>query len=322
MENESEIQGGRPQEMTEHAAENTVTRPAEHTATDYRHISMSRRVKGGIVKGLMTASFIIILALVLGLIGYIAYRGIPHVTWKLLSASPSVLNDTIGILPNILNTLYIVLITLLIVLPLGIGTAVYLTEYATNAKVVSVIEFAVETLAGIPSIIYGLVGMLIFVQAMNIGTSILAGALTLVIMTLPTIIRTTQESLKTVPNSYREGSLALGSGKWHMIRTVVLPSSIDGIVTGCILAIGRIVGESAALLFTAGMANNIMGLGDAFLPNHAGSTLTVALYMYAKERGEFDVAFAIAAILLVLTLLINFSAKLVAKRLKKKTVAN
>ena len=298
MENESEIQGGRPQEMTEHAAENTVTRPAEHTATDYRHISMSRRVKGGIVKGLMTASFIIILALVLGLIGYIAYRGIPHVTWKLLSASPSVLNDTIGILPNILNTLYIVLITLLIVLPLGIGTAVYLTEYATNAKTVSVIEFAVETLAGIPSIIYGLVGM------------------------LPTIIRTTQESLKTVPNSYREGSLALGSGKWHMIRTVVLPSSIDGIVTGCILAIGRIVGESAALLFTAGMANNIMGLGDAFLPNHAGSTLTVALYMYAKERGEFDVAFAIAAILLVLTLLINFSAKLVAKRLKKKTVAN
>ncbi|MGI6110640.1 MAG: phosphate ABC transporter permease PstA [Bilifractor sp.] len=283
---------------------------------------MSRRVKGGIVKGLMTASFIIILALVLGLIGYIAYRGIPHVTWKLLSTSPSVLNDTIGILPNLLNTLYIVLITLLIVLPLGIGTAVYLTEYATNAKVVSVIEFAVETLAGIPSIIYGLVGMLIFVQAMNIGTSILAGALTLVIMTLPTIIRTTQESLKTVPNSYREGSLALGSGKWHMIRTVVLPSSIDGIVTGCILAIGRIVGESAALLFTAGMANNIMGLGDAFLPNHAGSTLTVALYMYAKERGEFDVAFAIAAILLVLTLLINFSAKLVAKRLKKKTVAN
>ncbi len=321
MEKDSEIQGGRPQEMTEHAAENTVSRPAEHTV-DYRHISMSRRIKGGVMRGLMTASFIIILALVLGLIGYIAYRGIPHVTWKLLSTSPSVLNDTIGILPNILNTLYIVLITLLIVLPLGIGTAVYLTEYATNAKVVSVIEFAVETLAGIPSIIYGLVGMLIFVQAMNIGTSILAGALTLVIMTLPTIIRTTQESLKTVPNSYREGSLALGSGKWHMIRTVVLPSSIDGIVTGCILAIGRIVGESAALLFTAGMANNIMGLGDAFLPNHAGSTLTVALYMYAKERGEFDVAFAIAAILLLLTLLINFSAKLVAKRLKKKTVAN
>lgn len=318
MENESDIQDRRSAHMTEHAAENTVTRPSEDTI-DYRHISKSRRIKGGIVKGLMTASFIVILALVAGLIGYILYRGIPGITWKLVSTSPSILNDTIGILPNIMNTLYIVLITLLIVLPLGIGTAVYLTEYATNAKVVSVIEFAVETLAGIPSIIYGLVGMLIFVQTMKIGTSILAGALTLVIMTLPTIIRTTQESLKTVPNSYREGSLALGSGKWHMIRTVVLPSSIDGIVTGCILAIGRIVGESAALLFTAGMANNIMGLGDAFLPNHAGSTLTVALYMYAKERGEFDVAFAIAAILLVLTLLINFSAKLVAKKLKKNT---
>lgn len=280
-------------------------------------ISTGRKVKIGVLRGLMIASFVIIMALLILLIGYILYRGIPYITWDLLSTSPSVLNDTIGILPNILNTVYIVLITLIFVLPLGVGTAVYLNEYAKNKKLVAVIEFATETLSGIPSIIYGLAGMLIFVQFCGIGTSILAGALTLVIMTLPTIIRTTQESLKTVPDSYREGSLAMGSGKWHMIRTVVLPSSIDGIVTGCILAIGRICGESAALLFTAGMANNVMSFFSAWKPNQAGSTLTVALYMYAKERGEFDVAFAIAAILLILTLLINLAAKIVAKKLKK-----
>jgi len=284
----------------------------------HEKISLSRRVKIKVLNILMYISFILILALVAGLIGYILFRGIPNISWKFLSSKPSLLNGVIGILPNILNTIYIVLITLVIVLPLGVGTAVYLNEYATNRKLVSVIEFATETLAGIPSIIYGLAGMLIFVQFFSIGTSLLAGSLTLVIMTLPTIVRTTQESLKTVPDSYREGSLALGSGKWHMIRTVVLPSSIDGIVTGCILAIGRIVGESAALLFTAGMANNILSLKDAVTPGNAGSTLTVALYMYAKERGEFGVAFAIAAILLILTLLINLSAKLVAKKLKVK----
>lgn len=285
----------------------------------HEKISLSRRVKIKVINILMYISFVLILALVAGLIGYILYRGLPNISWKFLSSKPSLLKGVIGILPNILNTVYIVLITLVIVLPLGVGTAVYLNEYATNRKLVSVIEFASETLAGIPSIIYGLAGMLIFVQFCSIGTSLLAGSLTLVIMTLPTIVRTTQESLKTVPDSYREGSLALGSGKWHMIRTVVLPSSIDGIVTGCILAIGRIVGESAALLFTAGMANNILSIKDAVTPGNAGSTLTVALYMYAKERGEFGVAFAIAAILLILTLIINLSAKLVAKKLKVKT---
>ena len=198
------------------------------------------------------------------------------------------------------------------------GAAIYLNEYAKNKRLVRIIELAAETLSGIPSIIYGLVGMLIFVQFCSLGTSILAGSLTLVIMTLPTVIRTTQESLKTVPDGYREGSLALGAGKWHMIRTVVIPSAIDGIVTGCILSIGRIVGESAALLFTAGMANEILGIADAVTPGHAGSTLTVALYMYAKERGEFDIAFAIAAILLILTFIINFAAKLTAAALKKK----
>ena len=282
-------------------------------------ISSSRRAKIGLLQGLMRVSFVLILALLACMIGYIIFRGAAHVTWTLVSTNPSLLNETIGILPNILNTLYIVLMTLVLVLPLGVGTAVYLTEYATNVKLVNIIEFATETLAGIPSIIYGLAGMLIFVQFFSLGTSLLAGALTLVIMTLPTIIRTTQESLKTVPDSYREGGLALGAGKWYMIRTVVLPSSIDGIVTGCILAIGRIVGESAALLFTAGMANEIMNLGEAVQPGHAGSTLTVALYMYAKERGEFDVAFAIALILLVLTFIINMAAKLVAKKLRRPT---
>lgn len=256
-------------------------------------------------------------ALLVGIICYIFYRGMPYISPEFLCGKPSLLRDTIGIWPNILNTMYIVLFTLLLVLPLGVGAAIYLTEYAENKKLVKSIEFATETLSGIPSIIYGLVGMLFFVQFCALGTSIFAGALTLVIVTFPTVVRTTQESLKTVPQSYREGSLALGAGKWHMIRTVVLPAAIDGIVTGCILAVGRIVGESAALLFTAGMANNVMSLFEAALPGSSGSTLTVALYMYAKERGEFDIAFAIAAILLIFTFLINICAKLAAKKLKK-----
>lgn len=280
-------------------------------------ISAKRKIKCGILNILMYAAAGLICLLLAGIIGYILFRGIPHITWELLSTKPSLLKDTIGILPNILNTVYIILITIIIVLPLGVGAAIYLNEYAKNKKAVRIIELATETLSGIPSIIYGLVGMLVFVQFCSLGTSIMAGSLTLVIMTLPTIIRTTQESLKTVPQSYREGSLALGCGKWYMIRTVVLPSTIDGIVTGCILSIGRIVGESAALLFTAGMANEIIGLWEAVLPGKAGSTLTVALYMYAKERGEFDVAFAIAAILLILTFIINLSAKIAAKKLKR-----
>ena len=281
-------------------------------------ISTSRKIKCAVLNILMYLSAGIICLILLGLIGYILYRGLPHITPQFLTSKPSLIRETVGILPNILNTLYIILITLVIVLPVGVGAAIYLNEYAVNKKVVRIIELATETLSGIPSIIYGLVGMLIFVQFFSLGTSLLAGSLTLVIMTLPTVIRTTQESLKTVPNGYREGSLALGAGKWYMIRTVVLPSAIDGIVTGCILSIGRIVGESAALLFTAGMANEVLGLVDAVKPGNAGSSLTVALYMYAKERGEFEIAFAIAAILLVLTFIINMSAKLTAKMLKKK----
>ena len=281
-------------------------------------ISTSRKIKCAILNILMYLSAGIICLILLGLIGYILYRGLPHISIEFLTSKPSLIRETVGILPNILNTLYIILITLVIVLPIGVGAAIYLNEYAENKKVVRIIELATETLSGIPSIIYGLVGMLIFVQFFSLGTSLLAGSLTLVIMTLPTVIRTTQESLKTVPQGYREGSLALGAGKWYMIRTVVLPSAIDGIVTGCILSIGRIVGESAALLFTAGMANEVLGLVDAVKPGNAGSSLTVALYMYAKERGGFEIAFAIAAILLVLTFVINVSAKLTATMLKKK----
>ena len=281
-------------------------------------ISLERKIKCTVLNILMYLSAGIICLILLGLIGYILYRGLPHISLEFLTEKPSLLRETVGILPNILNTIYIILITLVIVLPIGVGAAIYLNEYAKNKKVVKIIELATETLSGIPSIIYGLVGMLIFVQFFSLGTSLLAGSLTLVIMTLPTVIRTTQESLKTVPNGYREGSLALGAGKWYMIRTVVLPSAIDGIVTGCILSVGRIVGESAALLFTAGMANEVLGLVDAVKPGNAGSSLTVALYMYAKERGEFEIAIAIAAILLVLTFVINISAKLTATMLKKK----
>lgn len=281
-------------------------------------ISKTRKIRDLVLNLLMVLAAGAICCLLLGLIGYILYRGIPYVSWELVSTKPSLLKGTAGILPNILNTLYMIAMTLVIVLPLGVGAAIYLNEYAKNKRFVRMIELAAETLAGIPSIIYGLVGMLVFVQFFSLGTSLMAGALTLVIMTLPTIIRTTQESLKTVPGIYREGALGLGAGKWYMIRTVVLPSVIDGIVTGCILSVGRVVGESAALLFTAGMANELLSVQEAVQPGNAGSTLTIALYMYAKERGQFDVAFAIAAILLALTFLINMSAKLVIKLKQKR----
>jgi phosphate transport system permease protein len=282
-------------------------------------ISVRRRRKIKALNVLMIISFLLILAVLIFIIGYILVRGLPNITWEMLSTEPSVIHDTYGILPNILNTLYMVILTLVIVLPIGVGAAIYLNEYATNPTIVRIIEFTTECLSGIPSIIYGLAGMLIFCQFFNLKTGILSGSLTLVIMTLPTIIRNTQESLKTVPDSYREGSLAMGAGKWYMIRTVVLPSAIDGIVTGCILAVGRVVGESAALLFTAGMANKIMSFARAVQPGSAGATLTVAMYMYAMERNKVDVAFAIATILLLLTLLINFLAKFAAAKLKKRT---
>ena len=268
------------------------------------------------MKALMWLAVFLTGAILISIAGYILSKGLPHVTWKLLSTAPSYLENSIGILPNILNTLYIIIATLVFVLPLGVGAAVYLNEYAGNKKIVHIIEYAAETLSGIPSIIYGLVGMLFFCEFCGLQTSILAGSLTLVIMNLPTIMRTTQESLKTVPQSYREGAFALGAGKWRVIRTVVMPCCVDGIVTGCILAVGRIIGESAALLFTAGFAHAVNGIFEGL--GSAGATLTVALYVYAKERGEFEVAFAIAAILMLLTIIINLSVVFVGKKLKRK----
>ena len=256
-------------------------------------------------------------ALTLFLLGYVLIKGLPNISWELLSTKPSYLRGTVGILPDILNTLYIILTTLLFVLPLGVGAAIYMTVYATNKRLVGVIEYAAETLSGIPSIIYGLFGSLFFCQFMDLDKSLLAGALTLVIMNLPTIMRTTQESLNTVPQSYREGAFGLGAGKWRVIRTVVLPNCVEGVITGCILSVGRIVGESAALLFTAGFAHALNNFKDALLSS--GSTLTVALYVYATEDGNFEVAFAIAAILMILTLLINLSATLIGKYFERKS---
>lgn len=279
-------------------------------------MTAKRKIYITIIRGLMYLSAAVTAGLVLFMIGYVMIEGIPNITWELISTEPSYLKETIGILPDIMNTVYIVIATLLIVLPLGVGAAIYLTEYAKNKKIVSAIEYAAETLSGIPSIIYGLVGLLFFCNFMSFGRSLIAGALTLVIMNLPTVMRTTQESLKTVPQSYREGAFGLGAGKWRVIRTVVLPGCVDGVITGCILSIGRILGESAALLFTAGFAHSLNGFFEGL--GSSGSTLTVALYFYAKEQGEFEVAFAIAAILMVLTLIINFAAEAVSRYFEKR----
>ena len=283
-----------------------------------KKLSARRRVYAGMMKSLMWLSAGLTAALTLFLIVYVLVKGLPNLTWKLLSTAPSYLTGEIGILPDILNTLYIVIATIILVVPLGVGAAIYLTEYAKNRRIVGMIEYAAETLSGIPSIIYGLVGMLVC-EFLGLQKSLLAGALTLVIMNLPTVMRTTQESLKTVPQSYREGAFGLGAGKWRVIRTVVLPGCVDGVITGCILSAGRILGESAALLFTAGFAHTlnkfIVGLASP------GATLTVALYAYAKEEGEFDVAFAIAAILMILTLLINLAARIVGRQIQKRSQA-
>lgn len=279
-------------------------------------LSTKRKAKTAAMKAAMYISTGLTAALVVFLVVFVFVKGIPNITWELLSTKPSYISGRIGILPDILNTLYIVIATLVFVLPLGVGAAIYLTEYAKNQKIVGIIEYAAETLSGIPSIIYGLVGMLFFCQFLGFRTSLLAGALTLVIMNLPTIMRTTQESLKTVPQSYRDGAFGLGAGKWRVIRTVVMPGCVDGVITGCILSVGRILGESAALLFTAGIAHALYSVSSALV--NPGATLTVALYFYAKEQGEFEAAFAIAAILMILTLLINLSATLVSRYFAKK----
>lgn len=287
---------------------NTVFAPSKN--------AFSRKLYSTTMQGMMYLCTGLTVSLVVFLIAYILVQSIPHFSWQIISTKPSYITRSIGVLPDILNTLYIIIAALVLVLPLGVGAAIYLNEYATSRRLVNAIEYAIETLAGIPSIIYGLVGMLIFCQFFGLQTSLLAGALTLVIMTLPTIIRTTQESLKTVPTGYREGAFGLGAAKFRVIKTVVLPCCVDGIVTGCILAVGRMLGESAALLFTAGFAHTLNGFIDGLA--NSGATLTVALYVYAKEQGEFEVAFVIAAILLVMSLIINLLASTLGARLKKR----
>lgn len=279
-------------------------------------MSTHRKNMDRLLKGLMGLCSGITCLVLLMIIGYILYRGISSLTWNLLSTEPNNLTGNIGILPNILNTLYIIFVAMIIVLPLGVGAAIYLTEYSTSRKLTNLISFAAEILTGIPSILFGLVGMLIFIQIGGLKQGILAGALTLVLMVLPTIISNTRESLLTVPRSYREGALALGSGKWHMIRTVVLPSALDGIITGCILSVGRITSESAALLFTAGFGLKMIGFVQALQSSSA--TLTVALYIYASERGAYDIAFAIAIVLMALTLALNLIASKTAKKIQEK----
>ncbi len=281
--------------------------------------NLSRRAWNLLAKLALWLSAAATCALLLVVIGYIFLRGAPGLSWELLTTQESILRGTMGILPSILNTLYVVLVSLALVLPLGVGAAVYLTEYAKNRRLAWAVEFAAETLSGIPSILYALVGVILFCNALGLQKTLLAGSLTLVIMTLPTVIRTTQESLRTVPRSYREGALGLGAGKWRAIRTVVLPSSVDGIVTGCILTVGRVVGESAVLMYTAGLStamqdfSTIQGILRA-----SGSTLTVALYVYAKERADFAIAFTIATLLLLLTGLIHLAAYLAGRLLRRR----
>ena len=284
---------------------------------DKTNFALRRRAWGGMMRVLMVLCAVLTCALAVFLIAYVLVKGVPNLSWELLRTKPSYLDGTIGILPDIISTVCMVLTTLLVVLPVGVCAAVYLTEYAQNRRLVAAIEYTAETLSGIPSIIYGLVGQMFFCQFLGMKKSLIAGAMTLVIMNLPTIMRTTQESLKTVPQSYREGAFGLGAGKWRTIRTVVLPGCVDGVITGCILAVGRVLGETAALLYTAGFAHTLYStLGETL--ESSGATLSVALYVYAKEQGEFDVAFAIAAILMVLALLINLAAGLTGRYFKKR----
>lgn len=278
-----------------------------------------RSMKQAVTKFLMIFFTLVTCSLLVFLIGYVLWQGVKGLSIPFLTTKPSYRTGNIGILPDILNTVYLLIVSIVILLPIGVGAAVYLSEYAKHYRLVKIIDNAAEILSGIPSIIYGLVGMLFFCQFLNMQTSILAGALTLVVMNLPTIMRTTRESLLSVPKGLREGGYGLGASKWRVVRTIVLPQCMDGVVTGCILSAGRILGESAALLFTAGFAHALHGFWDGI--HSSGATLTVALYVYAKEQGEFQVAFSIAVILLLLAVVVNFGAKMVEYRFKKKNGA-
>ena len=278
-------------------------------------VNRKRRFRDGIIRYLiyLCASFSVLL--LIGIIVYILVKGVRAVNFSFLTSVTSVLKGTVGIAGNIVNTILIILITMLVATPIGVGSAIYLNEYAKPGKIVTIIEYATETLSGIPSIVFGLFGMMFFGEKLGLGYSLLTGSLTLIIMVLPLITRNTQEALKTVPANYRNGAIGLGSGKWHMIRTILIPSAMPGIITGVILAVGRIVGESAALLFTAGSAKllpeGIEGLLNK--PMQSGGTLTVQMYLSATSEGDFRTAFGIAVVLLVIVLGINLATKALTK---------
>ena len=275
----------------------------------------TRKIKDFSIRVLIYICAAFSVFLVIGIIIYVLMKGLSAVNWSFLTSVTSVLKGTVGIAGNIVNTILIIFISMVIATPIGVGSAIYLNEYAKPGKVVSLIEYATETLSGIPSIIFGLFGMIFFGEKLGLGYSLLTGSLTLIIMVLPLITRNTQEALKTVPNTYRNGAIGLGSGKWHMIRTILIPSAMPGIITGAILAIGRIVGESAALLFTAGSAKllpkGIDGLFDK--PFQSGGTLTIQMYLSATSEGDFETAFGIAVVLLIIVLGINLTTKALTK---------
>lgn len=269
----------------------------------------------GLMYGLIYLCAAISVFLITGIVLYVIAKGIDKVNWEFLTTTTSVLKGTVGIAGNILNTLYIIVLTMLLATPIGVGAAIYLNEYAKPGKLVNMIELATETLSGIPSIIFGLFGMMFFGETLGLGYSILTGTFTLTLMVLPLITRNTQEALKTVPNSYRNGAIGLGAGKWYMIRTILIPSALPGVITGVILAIGRIVGESAALLYTAGSGALLPSNGQGYFDKifQSGGTLTIQLYL-SMSKGEYDVAYGVALVLLVIVLLINLVTKYIAKK--------
>lgn len=273
------------------------------------------RIKDNIQLFFIIFSAVFSVGVLICILGYVAVRGFGSISWELLSTVTSELEGRFGILGNIVNTIYIIIITLLFAAPIGIGSAVYLTEYAKQGRLVSLIEFTTETLQGIPSIIYGLFGMVFFGVTMGLGASILCGCLTLTIMVFPIVIRTTQEALKTVPEAYKTGALGIGATKWYVIRTIILPDAMPGIVTAVILSIGRIVGESAALLFTAG-AGYYLPRGVLSHILKSGGSLTIQMY-FSMERGEFDNAFGIALVLVAIVLVINFATKTITAKMEK-----
>lgn len=277
-----------------------------------------RRARDLLAKALLWLSAGAVSALLLAVAGTVCARGLPGLTLRLLTGQESVLRGTAGILPAIVNTLFVVAAALAVVLPLGVGAAVYLTEYAQNRRLAGLVEFAAETLSGIPSILYALLGSLVFCEKLGLGKSLLSGALTLAVMTLPTVLRTTQESLRAVPDSFREGALGLGSGKWPMLRSVVLPASLDGIVTGCVLAAGRVAGETAVLLYTAGLATAMQDFSSLRgVLRASGATLSTALYVYAKERADFTAAFAVGTALLAVSAGVSLTAAALGRRFRR-----